>query len=208
MSMTRRTMFPIIILAICGIVTIADYYLTLPTVISEGVSMLKNIAVLIASLALGLGLISILRASYGRYNRRDPGWQYSVWTIIVMIIFLAIGLIGGTNSETYQWLFNNIYAQINNTLYSLLGFYIVYACYRTFFARTWEVAVMLFFALLTMIGRAPIGEALWVGFGQIYEWIYTEIAVGGIAGFYITVAIGTAIIAVKILMGRERASLG
>ena len=208
MSMTRRTMLPIVILSICGVVTIADYYLVLPIVLKDGVSMLKNIAVLVSSMALGLGLVSLFRASYVKYTRRDAGWPYAIWTVIVAVIFIVLGLIGGTNSASYQWLFQNIYAQINNTLYSLLGFYIVYACYRTFIMRTWEVGVMLLFALFTMIGRAPIGETWWPGFGQIYTWIYTEIAVGGIAGFYITVAIGTAIIAVKILMGKEKASVG
>jgi hypothetical protein len=43
---------------------------------------------------------------------------------------------------------------------------------------------------------------------DIYTYIYQKLAVGGISGFYITVAIGTAVIAIRVLLGRERASLG
>jgi hypothetical protein len=208
MSVLWRNRIPLALLTFLGLIALADYFLNLPTAIANAVDTLKTIATVTSSFALGLGLISVTRLNISRWQRDTEDKYYGAWTMIVLVVFLVVGGIFGTNSTQYQWLFTNIYSQINMTLYSLLGFYIVYASYKAFVARTWDVGVMIIVALFTMLGRAPIGEYFWLGFGEIYEYIYQDLAVGGIAGFYITVAIGTVIIAIRVLMGRERASLG
>jgi len=208
MSVFVRTKIPWIILLVSGLVMIMDYYLILPDAFSSIANEIQNLAVAIAAFAVGVGTISLVRRNYQVINQRRDGWQYDAWALVVMVIFIVVGLAYGTTSDAYSWIFSNIFTQINITVASLLAFFVVYSFYRAFVARSWESAVMLLASAFTLIGRAPIGEAIWPGFVTISTWIGSKAAVGGISGFYIAGAIGSVAIALRILWGKEKAALG
>ena len=208
MSVFVRTKVPWIILLICGLVMITDYYLVVPEAFSNIAKDVTNLAVAISAFAVGVGTISLIRRNYQVINRRRAGWQYDAWALVVMALFIVVGVAYGTTSDAYSWIFSNIFTQINITVASLLAFFIVYSFYRAFVARSWESAVMLLASAFTLIGRAPIGEAIWPGFVTISDWIGGKAAVGGISGFYIAGAVGSIAIALRILWGKEKAALG
>ena len=187
---------------------IATYYLEVPEAVSNVANDVQNLAVAVAAFAVGVGTISIIRRNYQVINRRREGWMYDAWSLVVMAAFIVIGVAYGKTSDAYTWLFNNVFTQINITVASLLAFFVVYGFYRAFVARSWESAVMLVASAFTLMGRAPMGEAIWPGFVDISTWIGRKAAVGGISGFYIAGAIGSIAIALRVLWGKEKAAVG
>ena len=208
MSVFVRTKIPWIILLFCGLLMISVYYLDVPDSVANIANEVTNLAVAVAAFAVGVGTISLVRRNYQVINRRREGWMYDAWALVVMTVFIVVGVAFGTKSDAYTWIFSNIFTQINITVASLLAFFVVYSFYRAFVARSWESAVMLLASAFTLIGRAPIGEAIWPGFVTISNWIGSKAAVGGISGFYIAGAIGSVAIALRILWGKEKAALG
>ncbi len=208
MSVLVRTKIPWIILLVCGVLMITVYYLDVPDAVSNVANEVTNLAVSVAAFAVGVGTISIIRRNYQVINQRREGWQYDAWSLFVMAVFIVVGVAYGKTSAAYSWIFDNVFTQINITVSSLLAFFVVYSFYRAFVARSWESAVMLLASAFTLIGRAPIGEAIWPGFVDISTWIGRKAAVGGISGFYIAGAIGSVAIALRVLWGKEKAALG
>jgi hypothetical protein len=208
MSVFVRTKIPWLILLFCGGLMISVYYLDLPDSVSNIANEVTNLAVAVSAFAVGVGTISLVRRNYQVIAKRREGWMYDAWAVVVMVVFIVVGLAYGTTSDAYSWIFSNIFTQINITVASLLAFFVVYSFYRAFIARSWESAVMLLASAFTLIGRAPIGEAIWPGFVTISNWIGQKAAVGGISGFYIAGAIGSVAIALRILWGKEKAALG
>ncbi len=208
MSVLIRNKIPYLILLATGLVMIVDYYFALPDSFSAIANQTTNVAVIVGAFAVLVGTISLIRRNVQILNLRREGWQYGAWSLFIMALFIVIGLLYDTTGEPYVWLFDNVYSHINITVMSLLAFYIVSAFYRAFVARSWEAAVMLLASSFTLIGRAPIGSAIWPGFVTISEWIGNNAAIGGISGFYICGAIGSAAITLRILWGKEKAALG
>ena len=208
MSVFVRTKIPWIILLFCGLLMISVYYLDVPDSVSNIANDVTNLAVATAAFAVGVGTISLVRRNYQVINKRREGWMYDAWALVVMVVFIVVGVAYGTTSDAYTWIYSNIFTQINITVASLLAFFVVYSFYRAFVARSWESAVMLLASAFTLMGRAPIGEAIWPGFVTISNWIGSKAAVGGISGFYIAGAVGSVAIALRILWGKEKAALG
>lgn len=208
MSIMVRTKIPMLIAVILGLMMLSDYYLEVPPDYHALVKDVKNIATAIAAFALGVGAIGLFTRNAVLISKRKEGWTYGAWTLITMISFLIIGLSYGTGSSIYNWLFMNVYSNINQAMYSLTAFYIVISVYRGFLIRTWETAIMFTMCIFVLMGRAPIGEWLWSGFAAIFKLQGDYLAVGAITAFNITIAIGAIMFAIRILSGREKASLG
>lgn len=207
MSETIKMKIPKLIILLCGVLIIADLYFDFPLPIHNSAVTLQKIAMIISAFSIGLGVASILTHHGGTIVKRGGNWYFSLWLFVLFAIFAVAGFGYGPTSDQYMWLFNNIFVPVNQTMYSLLGVFIVYSLYRTFQARNIEIGVMLVVALFTMIGRAPIGGYLWTGFPAIREWCKT-LNLGGYRGFIIVSAIGAVAMGIRVLIGRETSALG
>lgn len=208
MSVIIKTKLPYVVLLATGLIMILDYYLVLPEAFSTIANQTTNVAIVVGAFAVLVGTISLIRRNVQIINRRREGWTYGGWSLFTMTLFIVVGLVYDTSGAPYTWLFDNVYSHINITVMSLLAFYIVSSFYRAFVARSFDAAVMLLASMFTLIGRAPIGAAIWPGFVTISDWIGSKAAIGGISGFYICGAIGSAAITLRILWGKEKAALG
>lgn len=207
MSETIKTKIPKLIVFLCGVLTIADLYLNVPVSVHNSAITLQKIAMVISAFSIGLGVASVLMHHGSSIIKRTGKWYYSLWLFVLFAIFSVVGFAYGPTSVQYMWLFNNIFVPVNQTMYSLLGVFIVYALYRTFQARNIEVGVMLVVALFTLIGRAPIGGYLWLGFPALREWCKI-LNLGGYRAFIIVSAVGAVAMGIRVLIGREKAVLG
>ncbi|HID10240.1 MAG TPA: hypothetical protein EYP17_02925, partial [Candidatus Latescibacteria bacterium] len=127
---------------------------------------------IIGGVALTLGIGSLVAHHAARVRRRRPGWGYSVVTFVGLISMTLIGLTGGIGPNSlFQWLFMSVFFPLNATMFALLSFYMASAAFRAFRARTLEATLLLVAAILVMIGRVPIGNAIHPYIPAIADWI-------------------------------------
>lgn len=108
----------------------------------------------------------------------------------------------------FQWLFNYILVPMEATMFALLAFYIASAAFRAFRARSLEATLLLIAAILVMIGRVPLGDAMWEPLGKIADWIMTYPNGAAKRAIMIGVGLGMAATSLKLMLGIERAYLG
>jgi hypothetical protein len=170
---------------------------------------LQNATVIIAAFAMGIGAVNLL-FNHGRFiTKREPDqWYFSLWLLIVMGIFVVLGIGTGTDSEAYQFFFQNLFMPVDMTLYSLIGWLVVYAIYLTFRVRNSETAILLLVAFFALLGNAPISGAVFPAFTSIKSWLAAVPNTASVRGFNIAMALGSIVVGIRTLAGRERAALG
>jgi len=156
-----------------------------------------------------LGVVSIARTNWGKVRRRTDGWPYSVVLLVFLAAMLGGGVFQGIESHTlYDWLFNNLQAPMMTTMFSLLAFFIASAAYRAFRARTTQATLLLGTAVLVMLGRIPVGQAIYKDLPDIANWIMAVPNTAVQRGIIIGAALGAAATALRIILGLERTYMG
>ncbi len=91
---------------------------------------------------------------------------------------------------------------------TLIAFFIASASYRAFRVRTKEATVLLITAVLVLLGKAPLGDALINGWGSVADWVLNVPNTGGFRAITIGAVIGAFATGFRIMLGLERAHLG
>lgn len=209
MSQFTKTGLPKWLTLLLGVFLLVDFFVNVPKEYHATATLIQNFTMIIVAFSIGLGVANILTI-HGRLTlkRATKNWYYNAWLLVMFLIFTVVGFGYGSNSPQYSWLFNNIFVPINQTMYSLLGVFIVYALYRTFQAKNIYIAIMLVIGLFTLMGRAPMAEIIWSGFPWIMNnWLQT-LNIGGYRAFIIATAIGAVALGIRTLLGRSRALFG
>ena len=102
--------------------------------------------------------------------------------LVSLFVMMGLGFVYGSNPETmktwfvgagqfnpFNWAFQSIQLPLSATMFSLLVFYITSAAYRAFRVRSVEAGLLLFTAVIVMLGQIPIMSSL--KFDVALEWI-------------------------------------
>ncbi|MBN1296082.1 hypothetical protein JXA80_04830 [bacterium] len=205
--MKRR--IPMLIVSITGILMTIQYFIPHPW--SE--AMYNNALdwlVIIGIFAMPLGIYSMIRIQVLKIQRRSRGWGYAVISLISLFAMLGLGytqecLESGT---FFMKIFEFIYIPIQATMFSLLAFYIASAAYRAFRARNILATIVLAGAIIVMLGRIPIGEAISPFLPDLAAWIMTVPNMAAQRAIMIGLGLGAASTAMKIVLGIERSYMG
>jgi hypothetical protein len=217
MSLVVKRYIPLAITFIMGIImVIATYFLVPGTPERQATTLLTGAVDVIVATAGVIGLVVLLRHHGVNVSRRGRYWKYSVITIIGAVLYLIVGIYGVATTERYlmvasepvAWVYNEIYAHMDATIFSLLAFFIASAAYRAFRLRSLEASILLFVGALMLLGRAPIGGVVWEGFPNIATWLLNVPNTAGTRAITIGIAIGAILLAIRQLMGVERGYLG
>jgi len=141
MSLIKTRAFKVIPVVVFTLI-IMDYFLTISGIGSIA-EVLRQFAVVISNMALGLGVISLLRIHGKKVQRREKGtWMYSLVAILTFFVVFVLGIVN-TEGDQYQWAFQYVYTTLQQTMYASTGFYIVSSAYRAFRARNLDAALLL-----------------------------------------------------------------
>jgi hypothetical protein len=164
---------------------------------------------IIAGVALALGIGSLVKHHAGQIRRSKPGWAYSVVTLVGLIGMTLVGLIGGIGPDSLlHRLYMSVFFPLDATMFALLSFYMASAAFRAFRARNLEATLLLVAAVLVMIGRVPIGNAIHPYLPTIADWIMDFPNTAAKRAIMIGVGLGVCATALKIIVGIERSYLG
>jgi len=210
---------PIALALILGLVMMTTYYFPWMDPIYQFVLQWTPV---IAATAFFLGILSFVMHHSTKIKRKIPGHGYSIAALVAFAVMALSGILSkipfmakvlgdidlGPQESVFQWLFTYMLVPMEATMFALLAFYIASASFRAFRARNIEATLLLIAAVLIMIGRVPLGEAMWGGFTEIQQWIMEFPNTAAKRAIMIGVGLGMASTALKLMLGIERAYLG
>jgi len=180
MSVVIKRYIPLAITFVMGItMVIATYFLAEGTPEREATSLLTaSVDILVATAGI-IGLVVLIRHHGLNISRRGRFWKYSIITIVGVVLYLIVGLYAVAThgqhlmlaQEFFSWVYNELYVHMDMTIFSLLAFFIASAAYRAFRLRSVEASILLIVGSLMLLGKAPLGGALWEGFPTIATWL-------------------------------------
>ena len=204
----KRTI-PLLIVIILGFLFVAHVFI--PAKISHDFYYewyLKWIKA-VTPFAIILGVGSLLMVHSNKIKRKAPNWGYSILTLVALVVTTVAGFVWGIQEgTTFMWIFKNFNVPLGATMFSLLAFYIASAAYKAFRARSVEATVLLIAAVIVMLGRVSIGQAITHWIPDITEWILNVPNLAAKRGIALGVGLGMTATSLKIMLGIERSYLG
>lgn len=201
----RRREIVVAIMLITTLILSAEYYISSDVLPARPSLELQRWGVIMATFALGFGLVNAVRYHYGRIQKREsPGMYYSILLMLVMVVTIVIGIgLGGTSTPEYSWLFNNFLTAGEATSATLVSFSVVSAVYRTLRIRRWDVLVIFISIIFYMVYLTTIGDILLPGIVKGFgDYLGANIYMfgTGFAGTFFSIALS-----LRVITGRERA---
>ncbi len=200
----KRTL-PMILTFVSGITVLADYFVD-SSLISGLATRFLAWSVLISSFATGLGGANLLAIHCRGIKAKKPGWGLSAVLVSSLLVWLGIGIGGGTSSPLYRFIWQNVYSSVAATLFALNAFFIASAAYRSFRARNADSTLLLLAAAIVMLGRVGLGEAVYEGMPRLADWLMKVPGTAGMRGITIGGALGAITIGARTILGLERSS--
>ena len=207
----RRIEIPIAITVLCTLLQIVPFYIEVEPL--EAFSdTFRSWMILVATCALFMGAASLSLLHSKKIQRRTTGWQFSVLTLVSMVLIMVTGLpipeIGlGVDNQVFDFLFTNILTPLGATMYSIIAFFITSAAYRSFRARNLEATVVLVSGILMICYNAPLMTSMWQGFIPVGDWIFSVPNMATMRAVIIGSALGAIALAMRVLLGIERGYL-
>ena len=154
-----------------------------------------------------ISIYSVSRQMYMKIKYNNERY-YSFLRISMIFLMLFLGAKRGMSPGTpFMSMFMNVYVPFQATVFSLLAFYIASAAYRSFKAKSVESAVLLIASVIVMMGKIPLGEAIWDKIPLFGEWIMDAPSSAGRRAIIFGGYLGSITMFIRIFFGLERAHL-
>ncbi len=179
----------------------------------------QTFGIILLAASVLLGIMNLFRINLIAVSRKAPDTPYKV---VLLVCLAGMFLLGMNRPFTWDYVatgpgtlfndvFNAAYVPLQATLFSLLAFFIASAAFRAFRIRTVEAGLLAVAGILVMIGRVPLGDAIWPGphgISDIQEWIMNVPTVAARRAIFIGAALGAISLGLRVILGLERAHLG
>lgn len=199
----------IIAIAAGGLVLLGTFF---PTLFGGLRQYLLQWAIILAALALLLGVLNLLSVHWKKLRQKEPGAGYSAVLVIsllgtIIVVVLDIFLWSGGPLGTWsQWVFNNLQKPVEISLLALLAVVLAYAAARLLNRRNNTFTIIfLVSALVVILLMAPVYFLKDpFPFESLRGIVSGVLAVAGARGLLLGVALGTVAATLRVLMGVER----
>ncbi|MFN7019338.1 MAG: hypothetical protein ACK4RG_08730 [Fimbriimonadales bacterium] len=160
---------------ISGLFFAAEFFLPVneegKNILTDPFQRLQGSLQVIIALSLGLGTYGLIRLHLRNAVQRRPQWGYSL-VLLIAFVTMAFFSVWNTLAEkellgvqrtpllerAFTLLFDYTLIQLDATMFSLIAFYIFSAAYRAFRIRSIEASILMFTAMVVMIGIVPLGK--------------------------------------------------
>ncbi len=154
-----------------------------------------------------ISIYSVGRQNYFKIKYNNERY-YSILRVTMIFLMIFLGAKRGMNPGTpYNSMFMNVYVPFQATVFSLLAFYIASAAYRSFKAKSLESGVLLIASVIVMLGKIPLGEAIWSNIPILGEWIMDAPSSAGRRAIIFGGYLGSITMMIRIFFGLERSHL-
>jgi hypothetical protein len=207
---------PLFITAVIGIFMILSFFVP-HQLVSVPADFLQQSAVIMVAFGYVLGGANVLRVNFDAIYRRTPGWGYKVVLVVSLLTMVTVGAVEGPGflnpGTRSKWIYDNIFSNMQATMFSLLAFFIASAAFRAFRIRTAEAGLLAVAALIVMLGRVPLSNALtgwlpeWARLQTLQEWIMEIPQNAAKRAILMGAALGVMATGLRVILGLERSYL-
>ena len=212
--MIWKRQIPILIVTLIGSITLFGWFIDQPTIkefVSDDATQWFDI---LASFAIILGALNLIKLQVQKVLYQKPGWIYSVVAISGFIFAIIAGFfVKGvddsvaqwgahvtTEGTLFKWMFDYMFTPMSATMFSLLAFFVASASYRAFRIRNFEATLLLVSGIIIMVGRVPIGSVISSWFIMyllvLSAGIYVNVWKKNMTTTFIFVAVGIAVVTI------------
>lgn len=197
-----------VVAVIAGFFVLLGYFVDLTVIHTLRLSLIRW-AVLLAAVALFLGLFNLLSVHWSKVSEQLAGWPYSAVLILAFLVTLILGLVFGPDNQVSLGLFKYVQLPIEASLLALLTVSLTVAGFRLV-SRRRDLFSLVFVgtALLVLLGTGPWltgGESsFYILVGQVRNWLVQVWASGGARGIVLGVALGAVLTGLRILLAVDR----
>ena len=185
-----------------GILVLCGYFFPAFAVLQ---TYLLNWAIILAGVAALAGIFNLFSVHADKVRRGEKGGVYSALLVISMFVTFFLGLFLRPEHSAMKAVMNGIIVPTEAALMGILTISLLYAAIRLLRRR---VDVMSIFFLLTVViilfGSAtlPFGDMPLLG--TFSRWVTQVLALGGMRGILIGVAMGALTTGLRVLFGADR----
>ena len=213
--MIWKRQIPILIVTVVGWITILGWYIDEPTIqgfVNDDATQWFDI---LASFAIILGALNLIKLQVQKILYQKPGWIYSIVAVSGFVFSIVAGFfIKGvedsvakwgahvtTDGTLFKWMFDYMFSPMSATMFSLLAFFVASASYRAFRIRNFEATLLLVSGIIIMVGRVPIGSVISSWFIMylivLSAGIYVNIWKKDMTVTFVFVAVGISIVTIS-----------
>jgi hypothetical protein len=211
MAVIYRRTFPLYLSIIVAFIVVLRSFFKIGFV-TDIASTLLNWGSIVIAFAVGLGYINLILYHVDKIRKfsNEPikyQWFYSITTVGTLLLFTILGLLLGTRSSGYLYVFTTVYRPVASISTMVSGFFAISAMYRAFRIRNLEAFALIFPALLMLLMDAPVGGLLVPGGGALAQYLLKYIGSAAFRGFVLAASIGVLIVSIRTIFGLERGYL-
>ena len=170
--MLWKRQIPILIATVVGLSTLFGWFIDNPTFerfVNDDATQWYDI---LASFAIFLGALNLMKLQGKKVLKQQSGWQYSLFAIGGFFFAIVAGFIYKGNDAVewgvhvtskgtlFKWMFEYMFTPLSATMFALLAFFVASASYRAFRVRNLEATLLLVSGIIIMVGRVPLGSSI------------------------------------------------
>jgi hypothetical protein len=188
-----------------GVIVLLGYFIPGIEMLDLFRSLLTDWAIIIAGMAVLVGVFNLVLVQWGKIGTRQKGWGYSVLLVVSLLGTALYGSILGLNNSVMKLTVDAVIIPVEASLLAILAVTLVYASIRLLRRRTDMMSVIFLITVvlfLLAIMPTPFGPIPVLSDGII--WLAGMISRGGARGLLIGVALGTLLTGLRVLFGIDR----
>jgi len=191
-----------------GIFVLLGYFIDHEVILTLRLILMRW-SVLLAAVALFLGLFNLLTVHWSKVSEQEKGWPYSAVLILAFLVTLILGLWFGPDNQTLLMLFNYIQLPVEASLMALLTISLTVAGFRLVSRRRDPFSlIFVVVVMLVLLGTGPWLVAsdsdAYILLGQLRNWVAQVWASGGARGILLGVALGAILTGLRVLLAVDR----